>query len=114
MIGYFCGEDKAGIYGIAYTMSAVVNIVWNSINATLVPTIYQRCDDGRRSTLSRLIVPIIAGYGGVCTLIMLLSTRDHPFPGTVKLWRGNVYYSCDCRWGVLYVDFQYFLKYYLL
>ena len=73
MIGYFCGEDKAGIYGIAYTMSAVVNIVWNSINATLVPTIYQRCDDGRRSTLSRLIVPIIAGYGGVCTLIMLLS-----------------------------------------
>lgn len=73
MIGYFCGEDKAGIYGIAYTMSAVVNIVWNSINATLVPTIYQRCDDGRRSTLSRLIVPIIAGYGGVCILIMLLS-----------------------------------------
>ena len=73
MIGYFCGEDKAGIYGIAYTMSAVVNIVWNSINATLVPTIYQRCDDGRRSTLTRLIVPIIAGYGGVCILIMLLS-----------------------------------------
>lgn len=73
MIGYFCGEDKAGIYGIAYTMSAVVNIVWNSINATLMPTIYQRCDDGRRSTLSRLIVPIIAGYGGVCILIMLLS-----------------------------------------
>ena len=73
MIGYFCGEDKAGIYGIAYTMSAVVNIVWNSINATLVPTIYQRCDDGLRSTLSRLIVPIIAGYGGVCILIMLLS-----------------------------------------
>ena len=73
MIGYFCGEDKAGIYGIAYTMSAVVNIVWNSINATLVPTIYQRCDDGRRNTLSRLIVPIIAGYGGVCVLIMLLS-----------------------------------------
>ena len=73
MIGYFWGEDKAGIYGIAYTMSAVVNIVWNSINATLVPTIYQRCDDGRRDTLSRLVVPIIAGYGGVCLLIMLLS-----------------------------------------
>lgn len=54
-------------------MSAVVNIVWNSINATLVPTIYQRCDDGRRDTLSRLVVPIIAGYGGVCLLIMLLS-----------------------------------------
>lgn len=73
MIGYFWGEEKAGIYGISYTMSAVVNIVWNSINATLVPTIYKRCDEGRRHTLSDLIVPIIAGYGGVCVLIMLLS-----------------------------------------
>ncbi len=73
MIGYFWGEDKAGIYGIAYTMSAVANIVWTSINATLVPTIYKRCDDGRRGTLSNLIIPIIAGYGAVCVLIMLLS-----------------------------------------
>lgn len=73
MIGYFWGEDKAGIYGIAYTMSAVANIVWSSINATLVPTIYKRCDEGRRHTLSDLIIPIIAGYGGVCILIMLLS-----------------------------------------
>lgn len=73
MIGYFWGEGKAGIYGIAYTMSAVANIVWSSINATLVPTIYQRCDEGRRHTLSDLVLPIIAGYGGVCILIMLLS-----------------------------------------
>lgn len=73
MIGYFWGEDKAGIYGIAYTMSAVANIVWNSINATLVPTIYKRCDEGRRHTLSSLIVPVIAGYASVCILIMLLS-----------------------------------------
>lgn len=73
MIGYFWGEGKAGIYGIAYTMSAVANIVWSSINATLVPTIYKRCDEGRRHTLSDLIIPIIAGYAGVCVLIMLLS-----------------------------------------
>ncbi|MEZ3503106.1 MAG: oligosaccharide flippase family protein [Lachnospiraceae bacterium] len=73
MIGYYWGEDKAGIYGIAYTMSAVANIVWSSINATLVPTIYKRCDEGRRHTLSDLIIPIIAGYSGVCILIMLLS-----------------------------------------
>lgn len=73
MIGYFWGEDKAGIYGIAYTMSAVANIVWSSINATLVPTIYKRCDEGKRHTLSDLVVPIVAGYSGVCVLIMLLS-----------------------------------------
>lgn len=73
MIGYYWGEDKAGIYSIAYTMSAVANIVWSSVNATLVPTIYKRCDEGRRSTLSNLIVPIIAGYAGICVLIMLLS-----------------------------------------
>lgn len=73
MIGYFWGEDKAGIYGIAYTMSAVANIIWSSVNATLIPTIYKRCDEGRRQTLSDLVIPIIAGYAGVCILIMLLS-----------------------------------------
>jgi O-antigen/teichoic acid export membrane protein len=73
MIAQFCGEDKAGIYGIAYTMSAVVNIVWSSINATLVPTIYQRCDEGRRNTLTNIVVPVLAGYGAMCVAIMLLA-----------------------------------------
>ncbi len=99
MIGYFWGEDKAGIYGIAYTMSAVVNIVWNSINATLVPTIYQRCDDGRRRCLPVNYVTF---------------TGNYPILSSVQLWRGHVHHSGNCRRCLLYVHFQHFLQYYLL
>lgn len=73
MISYYCGDDKAGIYGIGHTMAAVVNIVWSSINATLLPTIYQKCDEDRRNELSGIVVPIITGFAAVCIMIMLLS-----------------------------------------
>ena len=73
MIAHYCGEDKAGIYGIAYTMSAVVNIIWSSVNATMIPTIYKRCEEGRMHTLSEFVNPILMGYGAVCVMIMLMA-----------------------------------------
>ena len=73
MIAHYCGEDKAGIYGIAYTMSAVVNIIWASINATMIPTIYKRCEEGRMHTLSEFVNPILMGYASICVMIMLLA-----------------------------------------
>lgn len=73
MIAYYCGEDKAGIYGIAYTMSAVVNIVWSSVNATMIPTIYKRCDEGRMHTLSDFVIPVIMGYASICIMIVLMA-----------------------------------------
>lgn len=73
MIAYYCGEDKAGIYGIAYTMASAVNIVWASINATMIPTIYKRCDENRRETLSEFVNPVIMAYMALCVLVMLLA-----------------------------------------
>lgn len=73
MIAHYCGEDKAGIYGIAYTMSAVVNIIWSSINATMIPTIYKRCEEKRMHTLSEFVIPVIMGYASVCIMIMLMA-----------------------------------------
>lgn len=73
MIAHYCGEDKAGIYGIAYTMSAVVNIIWSSVNATMIPTIYKRCEEGRMHTLSEFVNPILMGYASICVMIMLMA-----------------------------------------
>lgn len=42
LIGYFCGKDKAGIYGLAYQVSMVVNVIVSGINGALVPWIYER------------------------------------------------------------------------
>lgn len=73
MIAYYCGEGKAGIYGIAYTMASAVNIVWASINATMIPTIYKRCDEKRQETLSEFVNPVIMAYMAICVLVMLLA-----------------------------------------
>lgn len=73
MIAHYCGEDKAGIYGIAYTMSAVVNIIWSSVNATMIPTIYKRCEEKRMHTLSEFVNPVIMAYASICIMIMLMA-----------------------------------------
>ena len=73
MISWYCGDDKAGIYGIGHTMASGVNIIWSSVNATLLPTIYLKCDEDRREELSGIVVPVITGFAAVCIMIMLLS-----------------------------------------
>ncbi len=73
MIAHYCGEDKAGIYGIAYTMSAVVNIIWSSVNATMIPTIYKRCEEKRMHTLSEFVNPVIMAYASICIMIMMMA-----------------------------------------
>lgn len=41
MIKHFCGDDKAGIYSLAYQVSMIMNIFINAINGSMVPWIYE-------------------------------------------------------------------------
>lgn len=47
MIDKMCGTDKAAIYGVAYTLAMVLNMVLNAINASYVPWFYQKIKEGK-------------------------------------------------------------------
>lgn len=42
LIGHFCGKDKAGIYGLAYQVSMIINVVVSGINGSFVPWVYEK------------------------------------------------------------------------
>ena len=42
LIGHYCGKDKSGIYGLAYQVSMLMNVIIGGINGALVPWIYEK------------------------------------------------------------------------
>lgn len=42
MISHYCGNDKAGMYGVAYSLSMVLIFVLNSINNAYLPWFYEK------------------------------------------------------------------------
>lgn len=42
LIGHYCGKDKSGIYGLAFQVSMLMNVIIGGINGSLVPWIYEK------------------------------------------------------------------------
>ena len=42
MINHYCGNEKAGIYGVAYQLAMVLSFVLNAINNSYVPWFYRK------------------------------------------------------------------------
>ena len=47
MISHISGTDKAGLYGVAYTLATILTFVLNSINNAYIPWFYGRIKEGK-------------------------------------------------------------------
>ena len=54
MIDALDGRDKAGIYGVAYSLGLVLNFVINSINNSFVPWTYKKIRDGKQKEIKNV------------------------------------------------------------
>jgi len=54
MISHYCGQDMAGIYGVACTLALVLNFVLNAINDAYVPWLYQKLKIGEAADSPRI------------------------------------------------------------
>ena len=64
MIGKFYGETEVAIYSLAYSVSLMMNVVTNSINASFVPWTYQQCKKKnfqKIGQISNMLLLLIAG-----------------------------------------------------
>lgn len=85
MIQNFCGDDKAGIYNLAYQVSMVMNIFVGAINNSFVPWIYQNLktrEYNRIKKTSNALCALIAGMSLCIILIapeivMILGTKEY-------------------------------------
>lgn len=66
MIKKYCGEDKAGIYSLAYSVSLLMNIFIAAINSSLVPWLYEKFR-------IKEYKPIAKVTNGLCVLVGIMS-----------------------------------------
>ena len=75
LIGHFCGKDKAGIYGMAYQVSMIINVVVSGINGSFVPWVYEKFRahdfDSVKILANRLCILV-----GVMSVLAMLITPE--------------------------------------
>lgn len=69
MISYFCGTDQAAIYGVAYSLSMVLNFVINAINSSYAPWFFEHLNSGEgeknKKVSMNLAIIVALGLSGI-------------------------------------------------
>ena len=72
MITKMVNSSATAIYSVAYTVASVMTIVWQSIEASLSPWIYEELDKKNESLVKKIsfdIILLFAGMSVFCTLL---------------------------------------------
>ena len=73
MISNMCGKSQVGIYGVLYTVSSLSIIVWNAINQSLVPYIFQCMKNKDIQKIRKITISILVLYGGCSVGLSLIA-----------------------------------------
>lgn len=89
MISKMLGETEVGIYGVLYGISTLSLIVWNAINNSIVPLLFDRLSQGESAEkkISKTILQLMIFYGIIAFLLTLCA------PEIVKILATSEYYS---------------------
>lgn len=73
MIRELSGIYEAGLYGLAYTASMIINVVWSSIQGSLTPYVYDKLKKNQLHKISEVASKCIVGFSIVCLLANLVA-----------------------------------------
>lgn len=73
MISFLIGDSQTAYYNVAYSVAAVVSIVWTSINASLVPYTYQKCKEKKYNDIAKIVTPLWVIYAVICLTMMVFA-----------------------------------------
>ena len=87
MISYLCGKSEAGIYGTIYSISLISLLVWNAINASLIPIMFEKLENQEYEYIETLLQPILVIFGVITLGITLIA------PEIVKILLTDAYFE---------------------
>lgn len=73
MITKMINTSATAIYSVAYTVASVITIVWQSIEASLSPWIYEKLDADQKAPVRKLTMDIVFLFAGMCFGCTLLA-----------------------------------------
>lgn len=73
MISAFISDTATAYYSIANNVASVAMIIWSSINAALVPYVYQKCKETDYDSINKITIPILTLFAVCCVGIIMLA-----------------------------------------
>lgn len=101
MIGKMINNSSVGIYTTLFSLCTVGSIIWNGINSSLVPFLYENINkEDKRESLSYTVLMALLVYGLFVTLIVLcapeivliMATREYlPYVHLIPFFSVSVF-----------------------
>lgn len=73
MVTNLQSEEAAAIYSVALNIGMIATIIWNALNASLLPWIYEQMNKKSYSNINGTILPLLSLYASGCILLTLLA-----------------------------------------
>ncbi len=73
MISYLVGDSATAYYSVAYSVAAVVGIVWSAVNSSLIPYTYEKCRQKKHNDIAKVTLPILTAFAGICVLMIMMA-----------------------------------------
>lgn len=73
MIAELYSEAAGGIYSVVSNLSLISTVIWNSVNASLIPYSFEKLNEKKYKELSNVVVLILSLYGLTCFGISLVA-----------------------------------------
>lgn len=73
MINFIDGLEALGYYSVIYTISSLALIAWDAINASLIPYIFNKLDNGKSGEvdINNITIMLLVTFAG-CSLLLIL------------------------------------------
>ena len=82
MINGMVGSSQAAYYSLAYSVSAIVTVVWTAINSSLVPFVLEKYEQKKYKDVSDVVLPILTFFAAICLTLILIAPEIVRLLGT--------------------------------
>lgn len=73
MIASLVGERQAGIYGLSFTISTIITIVWTALNGSLTPYVFEKLNEKQEKFVNKISFMTLMVYLIPCCIFMLFT-----------------------------------------
>lgn len=73
MIQTMSGNAEAGLYGLAYTASMIICVVWTAIQGSLTPYVYEKLKKDEIEKIAPVAEPCIIFFSILCFVVVLIA-----------------------------------------
>ena len=72
MIAHLIDYTSTAYYGVAFSISSILAVLWTAVNASLIPYTYEKCKISDFASISRVTMPLLWLFALACFILVLM------------------------------------------